>query len=420
MSTRQMTTPLMIRGLHRGTTTADVTFLHRVPFNDSTFKESWFQDLLFSNPSLLPIKEIDPIFDNALPVCTELPLPGGPADLLFINPQGFITIVETKLWRNSESKSEVVAQVIRYASEMSRWSYPDLVNAVHKRQDGDNDPIRRIVEAAEQEGIDEESFIAQVSQNLWSGRFLLLIVGDGIREELERMRHYLELSPTLGFGLALVEMALYRTDPESNDPIIVQPRVLARTELLRRSVIEIKVPLKPSDLVVSEVGHQPEHGMTVTEEEFYARLTANAGPKVVNFVKEIADETSRNALRVEWMKAGPVLKYDDPARDTFFNFGQFRSSGEFADAGYLFFKFKELGLPLDICREYMDKVASLVGHGTQRVAFEHGGPFDTERILAGPHSEDFLKIEWLIPVKDQWLKAIDEVIERIQKAATSE
>ena len=78
----------------------------------------------------------------------------------------------------------------------------------------------------------------------------------------------------------------------------------------------------------------------------------------------------------------------------------FVHSGEFADAGYLFFKFKELGLPLDICREYMDKVASLVGHGTQRVAFEHGGPLDTERILAGPHSEDFLKIEWLIPVKD--------------------
>ena len=120
------------------------------------------------------------------------------------------------------------------------------------------------------------------------------------------------------------------------------------------------------------------------------------------------------------MKAGPVLKYDYDIRDTFFNFGQLRSSGEFADSGYLFYKFKELGLPLDICREYMDKVANLVGHGTRRATFERGGPFDTEQILAGTHRGDFLKIEWLIPVEDQWLKAIDELIERIQEATTPE
>jgi hypothetical protein len=418
MFTRQLTTPLMIRGFQTGTT-GEATLLQRVSFDDPAFNEHWFQDLLFKNPSLLPLNEIDPVFSNALPVCTELPVPGGAIDLLFINPSGFITIVETKLRRNPEARHEVVSQVIRYASEMAQWSYDDLVNAVRKRQNGPDDPIRRIIQAAEQEGGDEVSFVEQVNRNLWAGRFMLLIAGDGIRLELERMRDYLQLSPALGFRLALVEMAVYGT-AKSEDFIIVQPRVLVRTEVIKRNVIEIKVPLKPSDLVISAPEPFAKRGGTITEEEYYKQLTANAGPDVVKFVEKVLDEASDHSLRVEWMKAGPVLKYDNENKDTFFNFGQLRSSGEFADAGYLFFKFKELGLPLNICREYMDKVANLVGHGTRRVAFERGGPFDTEQILVGANREDFFRIEWLIPVEDQWLKAIDEVIERIQKTTTSE
>ena len=77
-----------------------------------------------------------------------------------------------------------------------------------------------------------------VTRHLSRGEFLLLIVGDGIREGAEKIVDFVQRHSGLRCSLALVEAALYRG---LNDRLVVQPRVLARTEIVRRFVVEAGV-----------------------------------------------------------------------------------------------------------------------------------------------------------------------------------
>lgn len=104
MTQSQFAAPLIVRD---GRTTP----LQRVAFGDREYNEDWLQRLLFEHPRLLPIGEIEPWFDDAMPVVRELPTRAGPLDLLYVNARGYLTLVETKLWRNPQARREVVGQV---------------------------------------------------------------------------------------------------------------------------------------------------------------------------------------------------------------------------------------------------------------------------------------------------------------------
>ena len=83
--------------------------------------------------------------------------------------------------------------------------------------------------------VNEAEFIDNVTRHLKRGEFLLLIVGDGIREDVEDIVGFVQRHSGLHFNLALVEAALYR---DRASRVIVQPRVLARTEIVRRDVVD--------------------------------------------------------------------------------------------------------------------------------------------------------------------------------------
>ena len=68
----------------------------------------------------------------------------------------------------------------------------------------------------------------------------MLIVGDGIRERAVNIVGFVQKYSGLHFNLALVEAALYRDGP---DRLIVQPRVLARTEIVQRHVVSVTDPV---------------------------------------------------------------------------------------------------------------------------------------------------------------------------------
>ena len=53
------------------------------------------------------------------------------------------------------------------------------------------------------------------------------MVGDGIREEVERMASYVQTAPRLQFHLAFVELRIYASD--HNRLRTVVPSVVART-----------------------------------------------------------------------------------------------------------------------------------------------------------------------------------------------
>ena len=104
----------------------------------STLSEGTLQRLIAAHPSLIPIDEIEPAYGPMTCLGLEVPTPAGPLDILCTSPQGYLTLIETKLWRNPQSRREVVGQTIDYAKELSKWSFGDLDAAIRRATQPDN------------------------------------------------------------------------------------------------------------------------------------------------------------------------------------------------------------------------------------------------------------------------------------------
>lgn len=197
------------------------------------YSEQWLQELLFNNPNALPIREIDPHARGLVPVCTELNTNAGPADILYVTCTGQIVLVETKLWRNAEARRTVVAQILDYAKELSDWTYEDLSREAAAASGRGPSHLLEAVRAFHPD-LNEAAFVDGINRSLSTGDFLLIIAGDGIRSRAEALVGFIDRFAHLRFGLALVEVATYLCP---NGAILLQPRILAKTELLVRHVV---------------------------------------------------------------------------------------------------------------------------------------------------------------------------------------
>ncbi|MEN6441743.1 MAG: hypothetical protein ABFD97_24540 [Syntrophobacter sp.] len=211
--------------------------VERLAFGDTSGRnEAWLRDTLLAHSGLLPVREIDASFGQLIPLCRELRTEAGPIDAAFINGHGRLTLVECKLWRNPEARRKVVAQVLDYARAVSRWSYSDLQRQVAIATGRKGNAPFEIVRERHPE-IKEQSFVDQVGLGMRQGRFLLIIAGDGIREDVAAIAELINRNATLGFAFALVEVALYGMP---GGELLVQPRVAARSQVIERSVIVLR------------------------------------------------------------------------------------------------------------------------------------------------------------------------------------
>ena len=212
--------------------------LKRVPLGSGAasggIDEATLQDLLFDFPQTLPIASIDPAYAGAVPICKELRLPAGSADALYCNRLGRLTLSEFKLWRNPQARREVIGQILDYAKDLASWGYEDLQRQISLATEKNGNVLYESVRE-HHPGAEEAEFVDNVTRHLRRGEFLLLIVGDGIREDAANIVDFVQRHSGLHFNLAMVEAALYR---DSASGLIVQPRVLARTEIVQRYVVD--------------------------------------------------------------------------------------------------------------------------------------------------------------------------------------
>ncbi|WIY70836.1 hypothetical protein KB221_07385 [Aquidulcibacter paucihalophilus] len=202
---------------------------------DNSVSEAEIQNLVHAHPTILPIAEIDPLFVNPVPICTELNTPAGPIDNFMVTASGLPVLVECKLWRNPEGRREVVGQILDYAKELSRWSSSDLQREVNRRLKREGNSLLELVRKTDP-SVDEIQFNDALTANLRRGRFLLLIVGDGIREGVEAISEYLQRHAGLHFSLGLVELPIFVLPGGDR---IVAPRVLAKTHIMVREVVSL-------------------------------------------------------------------------------------------------------------------------------------------------------------------------------------
>jgi hypothetical protein len=197
----------------------------------AVYSEAWLQDLLYRFPAALPVRELVPSMQALVPICKELNTDAGYADLLYLTPAGQIVLVETKLWQNSEGRREVVAQILDYAKMMTRWTYDKLDSQVAKAtKQGPGFLLKTMRERFED--LDPKTFINGVSTHLQTGDMLLLIVGDVIKPSAEALVNFMQEYGSLRFSFGLIDVAAHALE----GGILLQPRVLAKTEVIRRTI----------------------------------------------------------------------------------------------------------------------------------------------------------------------------------------
>ncbi|MHC1731947.1 MAG: hypothetical protein AB9888_07980 [Bacteroidales bacterium] len=271
------------------------TKLERIPLTQGEFQEEWLQKLLQNSPQLLPVAEIDSIYAPLVCIGKEVPTAVGYIDNLYISPKGYITIVETKLWRNPQARREVVGQIIDYAKELKRFTYEELDKSVrnyYKKYFGKELGLfESMVEQQLLDQDDEALFVDLVAKNLSNARFLLLIVGDGIRDSVWRMTEFLNSTPNMLYNMALVELEVYKLTGEDK---LVVPNLLMKTQTVERGVFRFEhgvvIPVTSVETEVEETNNKPKN---INKEDF-ARLLIKNNPlisedDVIKFFEDLMD-----------------------------------------------------------------------------------------------------------------------------------
>lgn len=308
--TSQFSTPLVVSPEGAATMLTRVSLTAR---GDGAFDEDWLQGLLFAHPALLPIEEIEPAFAGAVPLCREVGTAKGPLDLLLINENGLLTLVECKLWRNPEARREVVGQILDYAQAMSRWTYEELDAAVRRAT---REPGRSLWERVREPlGLEDEAvFIDRVARHLRESTFLLLIVGDGIRENTEQIGEYLKKYAGLSFTLGLVEQRIYTLPGKGG--LLVQPRLLAKTVELGRVVVKVEGAGRiAEEAAAAEVEREPETPVarTLTEQVFIETVAGSS--QLGGRLRDFFDAVKRAGLLLRPTERGKSLRVGTPGRD---------------------------------------------------------------------------------------------------------
>ncbi len=412
MSDTQYGLPLLVDSFESNA----AQLLTRVRFEKDgggAYKERWLQELISRYPNLLPIEQIEPALTPAISICMELPLSSGFVDNFYVTPDGDLIIGETKLYRNPEARREVVGQIIDYAKDLSSLTYEDLNKAILRAEAPDGSrkhPQTGLYEAVAaysgSEALAEERFIDAVSRNLERGRFLLLIIGDGIQTGTEGITAFLQQHAGMHFTLGLVELAVFKL-PEQAGGYLVQPRVLARTRNIDRGIVTIesgKIVAKPP-LEQHSDSAQLARRTTISEERFYEELEKSY-PASAPQLKTFAARLETMNVSTEFGKGSLILRWR-PDEKRAWNLGSITTSGKVwtellngqADA---------VGL-LNLSHAYLKRLAGFVNG-----AYVKEGAKPTSSYVA--KNGTYITVDELLTHADGWYMAIQEFISAVDNA----
>jgi hypothetical protein len=158
----------------------------------------------------------------------------------------------------------------------------------------------------------ESAFHDSVQEALRTGRFLLLIVGDGIRDGLEGLLGSLHSRPGLYFTFGLVELQVFR-DPDSAGNRLIVPHVLANSVEIVRAVVRVKtdgmasVSVEIDDTREQDDERRVRH--TLSEEEFYEKLP---DPGSAAAVRELLSRAGELGATLEPRSGSISVRLRDP------------------------------------------------------------------------------------------------------------
>jgi len=353
--------------------------LERIRLGAGVFDEKWLQELIHVHPSILPISDIEPGFGDLIAAAREVPCGHGFIDNLYLTPSGDIVLVETKLWRNSQMRREVVAQTLDYVAALGAMSFEAFESTVSQGQQG----AKRLYELVRDhpEALAEPDFIDAVALNLRRGRMLAIALGDGIRAETELLGSLLQGNAGLHFTFALVEVEIWKSPVGE---LLAVPSTLARTVMIERGIVRIEDGIP----VVRPIPQEAQSGpQSLTSTDFWEAI-AQRNPAWPIAIRSFLKALEPLGLYPD-IKASLNLKLDLADRERPPNFGYIAKNGQFwaNPAAWT--------LPERVWRPYFSALASIVGGtvidnpGSKYVAVDGRSAPRVDRLLPG-HEEDFV------------------------------
>jgi hypothetical protein len=339
------------------------------------------------------MEEIEPGFDPLISVCRELPTGHGPVDNLFMTPTGDIVILEAKLWRNPQARREVVAQALDYASCLFEMTYGEFERAALAADLGDRPRPKSLYElVVERGGVPEMTFVDAVSFNLRWGRLVVLVAGDGIRSETERLAASLQSHAGFHFTFALVELAVYRVPGEGD--LIVVPRTLAKTTMIERGIVRIHEG-RPA---IGAPGTAPSPSRpfagNITAEQFYDAMRLR-DPHLPEALRGFIEKVKPLGVFPEFRRS-LMLRFEAPD-SSILSLGTIYRNGEvWTDSVH------NSAVPVSLSRDYIEELARAWDLEIDRNGL--GGRWTVRQNGVAP------RIETMVARLDAWSSAIEHFI----------
>ena len=315
------------------------------PRGKSHFDEAWLQRLIHENPACLPIAELEPGLDPFNAICCEMPTPRGYLDNLLMTGRGDIALVEAKLFRNPEARRQALAQALDYATSLFAMGYETFEKAALAGNFAPRaKPSSLYAALPDAEKLSEEAFADAVSHNLHRGRAIILIAGDGIREEAELLLEGLQAHARLGFTLALIELAVFRL-PAPSDQLLIRPRTLAKTSIIRRTIVEISATGAAN--VRDEQLAAPR---TLSTEAFWESLEVRV-PGATGALEKLIRDVEPEGVYPEFLKS-LVFRWDRPGVRPV-------NLGYVSGAASIWTDFCAQNIPPQLAQNYVTEVAAV-------------------------------------------------------------
>ncbi|QYG93436.1 hypothetical protein HC251_14060 [Iamia sp. SCSIO 61187] len=329
-----------------------------MPFTERTFAENWLQELIQEHPTLLPVDEIRASIGPLTSLGREVPTTAGQIDNLLVDPNGTLVIIETKLWRNPQARRDVVGQVIDYAAALCQLSFDELDHAV-RLVNGDCG----IADLLGGDDLERQQLIDGISRGLRSGDLVLLVVGDGIREEIESIADLLGAAPHLGFTFGLIELAVYDSSASST---LVIPTVVAHSVEITRTTVRVEVlPDGRLDVKVAALNDEdaaaPSRRQKLDAETFAHHLSGNVDPATLSDVLAWRDQVAADPrLRVDYASKSMIFRVRPVGIAREFTGLLIEETGN-VSVGWLHQQVTGVGAQGDIATKYAAETAMLVG-----------------------------------------------------------
>lgn len=376
--------------------------LKRVEFSDQRILENYLQENLHKSPGILPIEELDGSFAPLVSLGREITN----IDNLFISPTGNITLVETKLWRNPEATRTVVAQVLEYAARLKKWTYADLENnsrgALAPAPIGSESLYDFVGSHFPDEMPPEREFVDAVRRNLRDAKFLLLVVGDGIKENLEDILDF-HRQPQMLYKFGLVEIRVFES-PAIPDGRLLLPMVVAKTTEIERAIVRVLTtgPAPVSVSVEAQV-ETPTTGArrTLSESLFFEEIkdekTVRLFQRLLAFVPEIDAELT-------WGASAVSIRLPDPKEGKrMLTLFLLNTNGEIS-TGWLASQLSKVSIDEAISHDFVKKIAALFPGITPHKKY----PDSLSRSIKSSELE---------PKIDEFISIVRDTVAKIQQQA---